>query len=129
MTTEISMSRRLSSSYADVVDRVKDALAAEGFGILTEVDVRSTLKDKLDVEFPDYLIIGTCNPSLAYRALSDDAEVGLLLPCNVVVRADNECSIVSIFDPVVGMALAGSPTLNSVATEAKERLGRALEQL
>lgn len=129
MTTEIGMSRHLSAPYAEVVDRVKDALAAEGFGVLTEVDIRSTLKAKLDVEFPDYVIIGACNPALAHRALSDDPDVGLLLPCNVVVRADGEGSTVSIFDPVVGMALAGSTTLDAVAIEAKARLERVLQEL
>lgn len=129
MTPGTSRSRRLSSAYADTVDRVKGALAAEGFGVLTEVDVRSTRKAKLDAEFPDYLIIRACNPSLAYQALSDDLDVGLLLPCNVIVRADGQGRLVSIFDPVVRMAPARSPASNSLATEAKERLQRALEQL
>ncbi len=129
MTAAISMSRYVASPYQEVVDRVKAALSAEGFGVLTEVDVKATLKNKLDVDFPNYLIIGACNPSLAYRALSDDPEIGLLLPCNVVVRAEDEGSIVSIFDPVVGMALAGSPAVDAVAIEARALLERALDRV
>ena len=123
------MTKRVRSPYAETVERVKAALKAEGFGVLTEVDVKATLREKLDVEFRDYLIIGACNPPLAHRALQADLSVGTLLPCNVVVYADGGETVVSVFDPEVGMAVAGSPELVPIAHEAKARLRRALERV
>ena len=123
------MTKRVRSPYAETVERVKAALKQEGFGVLTEVDVKATLREKLDVEFRDYLIIGACNPPLAHRALLADLGVGTLLPCNVVVYDDGGETVVSVFDPEVGMAVAGSPALVPIAQEAKARLRRALERL
>jgi uncharacterized protein (DUF302 family) len=131
MTTEasIAMSKRVALSYPDAVAQVKSALQEEGFGVLTEVDIRATLKQKLDADFRDYVIIGACNPPLAHRALQSDLDVGLLLPCNVIVYEADGGSMVSIFDPEVGMALAGVPALEPIAREAKERLVRVLARL
>jgi uncharacterized protein (DUF302 family) len=126
---EIAMTKRVRSPYAETVERVKAALKEEGFGVLTEVDVKATLREKLDVEFRDYLIIGACNPPLAHRALQADLSVGTLLPCNVVVYDDGGETVVSVFDPEVGMAVAGSPALVPIAQEAKARLSRALERV
>lgn len=126
---EIAMTKRVSAPYAETVTRVKAALAEEGFGVLTEIDVRDTLRQKLDVDFRDYVIIGACNPPLAHRALESDLGVGALLPCNVVVYADGDESVVSMFDPEVGMAVAGSPALVPIAQEAKARLSRALDRV
>ncbi len=126
---EIAMTKRVALSYGDAVERMKAALREQGFGVLTEIDVRATLREKLGVEFRNYVIIGACNPPLAYQALQADLSVGTLLPCNVVVYADEDGSVISIFDPEVGMAVAGTEALVPVAHEAKARLRRALDQL
>lgn len=123
----LAMHRRIDAPFEDVVPRVKSALQVEGFGVLTEVDVKRTLHDRLGVDFRDYVIIGACNPPLAHRALGGDLDAGVLLPCNVVVYADGDSSVVSIFDPEAGMQLLDSPEVAAVATEARERLSRALE--
>lgn len=125
----VAMTKRVALPYAEAVERIKAALRDEGFGVLTEVDVRATMREKLDVEFRDYVIIGACNPPLAHRALQADLDVGTLLPCNVVVYADDGGSVISVFDPEVGMAVAGSDALVPIASEAKERLQRALERV
>jgi len=125
--TEIAMTGSVALPYEEVVRRVKAALADEGFGVLTEIDVQSTLREKLGLEFREYLIIGACNPALAHRALEADLSIGTLLPCNVVVYADRDATTLSLFDPEVGMGLAGSPALEPIATEARVRLRRVLE--
>lgn len=126
---KITMSRRLDMPYSEVVERVKSGLREVGFGVLTEVDIKATLQEKLGEDFRDYVIIGACNPPLAHRALQADLRVGVLLPCNVVVYADGDGSIVDVFDPEVGMSVAGAPALEPVAREARDRLARMLEQL
>jgi uncharacterized protein (DUF302 family) len=98
--------------YDDTASRVKDALKAEGFGVLTEIDVRQTFNEKLGVDMPPYLILGACNPPLAHRALTVEPDIGLLLPCNVVVRADGDRTQIDIADPVA--LLASSTRLNCV---------------
>jgi uncharacterized protein (DUF302 family) len=118
----------IRAPYEDAVARVRQALAAEGFGVLTEIDVRSTLKNKLDVEFRPYVILGACNPPLAHRALSSELEIGLLLPCNVVVHAGDrdEESVVSVMDPEVALSLTGNSAITPLAAEVKARLQRVL---
>ncbi|TAJ17228.1 MAG: DUF302 domain-containing protein [Dehalococcoidia bacterium] len=128
-STGAGMSRRLALPYAEALTKTKAALRTEGFGVLTEIDVRATLQEKIGVDFREYTIIGACNPPLAHRALQSDLSVGLLLPCNVIVYADGDGSVVSMFDPEAGMALAGSPALDAVAHEARERLQRALASI
>jgi uncharacterized protein (DUF302 family) len=120
---------RLAEPYAAVVQRVRDALSEQGFGVLTEIDVRATLRQKLGEEIEDYVILGACNPPLAYRALQADRQIGLLLPCNVVVRADGADTIVEALDPNVMSAVSGLPELAPVADEAGRRLNAALEAL
>lgn len=117
--------------YDQAVAATRDALGNEGFGVLTEIDVAATLKKKLGVDFPPYIILGACNPPLAHRALNADIEIGLLLPCNVVVRAGDDAgeSVVTAMDPEVAMELTGSAEVRSVAHDAKQRLQRALESL
>ena len=120
---------RLSEPYGAVVQRVRDALKEQGFGVLTEIDVQATLRQKLGEEIEDYIILGACNPPLAHRALQADRQIGLLLPCNVVVRADGTGTIVEALDPQVMAKVSGSPELRAVADEAARRLNAALETL
>ena len=111
-----------------VVQRVREALAEQGFGVLTEIDVRATLHDKLGVEMSDYLILGACNPSLARRAIDAEPDIGLLMPCNVLVRAEGpETTLVQALDPQVMVTVTGRPELETVADEAASRLRAALD--
>jgi len=127
---EIAITRSVDLPYAEAVERIKATLRDEGFGILTEVDVRATLQAKLGADFRDYVILGACNPSLAHRALSADLRVGTLLPCNVVVYAEPDGgSVISIFDPEVGLGVLDSEVLEDVGCEARERLQRALDHV
>ncbi|MCC6348733.1 MAG: DUF302 domain-containing protein [Candidatus Eisenbacteria bacterium] len=129
LDTEYGFTRTLKGiSYEDARRRIEAALKAEGFGVLTEIDVRATLRAKLNVDFPNYVILGACNPTLAHQALSTDPGVGLLLPCNVVVRQDDEGSaVVSILDPEAMLKVAPhSAGLEGPMREARERLQRAL---
>ncbi len=109
--------------------RVTEALAAEGFGVLTEIDVAATLKKKLDVAFRPYVILGACNPKLAHRALSEDPKIGLLLPCNVVVEQVGDDAKVSIVDPRAMFAVVDNPAVEPIVTEARERLERVAKAL
>jgi uncharacterized protein (DUF302 family) len=123
------ISLRLAQPYAAVVPRVREALKAQGFGVLTEIDVKRTLREKLGEEMEDYIILGACNPPLAHRALQADRRIGLLLPCNVVVRADGGETIVEALDPQVMADVADRPELKGVAGEAASRLNAALKTL
>ncbi len=121
---------RLSAPFAPTVERVRAALKEQGFGVLTEIDVRATLLEKAGVEMEDYLILGACNPPLAHRALEADRDIGLLLPCNVVVRADGaDATLVQAMDPQLMVQLTGIPELRQVADEATTRLRTALTAL
>ena len=117
--------------YAVAVDRTRAALAAEGFGVLTEIDVSATLKKKLDVDFRPYVILGACNPPLAHRALSAERDIGLLLPCNVVVYAGDAAgtSTVAAMDPVAALQLTGRTDIAELSREVRARLERALAAL
>jgi uncharacterized protein (DUF302 family) len=115
--------------YEQAVERVTTALQTEGFGVLTEIDVKSTLKKKLDAEFRKYAILGACNPPLAQRALHEELEIGLLLPCNVIVYETDEGSVISIINPLVMMSFVENPGLESVAQEAAARLQRVIAAL
>lgn len=120
----------LGLSYAEAVPRVKQALQAHGFGVLTEIDVQATLKDKLGIDTQPYLILGACNPQLAHRALEIEPEIGLLLPCNVVVRAaGDETTLVQALDPQVMVTVPGRADLAPVAEEAGRLLQDALDEL
>lgn len=130
-TSRYGMGTNVSLGYADAVARTKAALAAEGFGILCEIDIAATLKKKLDVEFRPYVILGACNPPLAYRALQAERDIGLLLPCNVVVYAADEAGqcMVRAMDPVEALELTGNDDIRTVAEEVRASLRRVLESL
>ena len=119
----------LPASIDELRPRIEAALKDEGFGVLTEIDVAATLKAKLDLDRPPYLILGACNPRLAARALDVDSSVGALLPCNVVLRQSSGGTVVEIIDPVVALGIVDSHELAPVAAEAAERLRRALATL
>lgn len=130
MTVDYGMTVALDAPFEEAVTRVRGALAGQGFGVLTEIDVRATLKAKLDADMEPYLILGACNPPLAHRALDADRAIGLLLPCNVVVRADPAGgTLVQALDPGTMLTLAELPALAPVAAEARTRLGAALKAL
>ena len=120
---------QLKTDFATAVSAARDALAEQGFGILTEIDVSATLKAKLGHESADFVILGACNPALAHQALELDPTIGLLLPCNVVVRADGDRTTVQALDPDVMVTLTGLEALQPIATEAARRLGTALAEL
>jgi uncharacterized protein (DUF302 family) len=128
-TTRYGLSTTVQLSWEAAVERVREELAKEGFGVLTEIDVRATLKKKLDAEFRPYIILGACNPSLALQALTAEIDIGLLLPCNVVVYTGDSAgtTVVAALDPEVALELSGNPAVRPLATEVKERLQRVLE--
>lgn len=117
---------RVSAPFARTVALVREALSEQGFGVLTEIDVRATLHAKLGVEMEDYLILGACNPNLAHQALDIDRQVGQLLPCNVVVRTEDDVSIVEAADPELLLRSADKPGLDPIAHDARTRLATAL---
>jgi len=120
----------LNTIYEDAISRVTDALKEEGFGVLTEIDVKETLKKKLDREFRKYVILGACNPPFAYRSLNADLDVGLLLPCNVIVyETDDGKAYVAAINPISALEVIQSQELRSIAEEVSEKLKRAIERL
>ena len=133
LMTPLGIIVHLEVPIASALEGVRAALRAEGFGILTEIDMQAAFKEKLALDFQPYVILGACNPALAYRALSDDPAMGLLLPCNVTVEADGaECSIVRLVDPMSLMATeatGASSVVRDVALDAQQRLSRVARQL
>jgi len=128
----IALSTTLHTSFDDAVERTRQALAEQGFGVLTEIDMKATLKAKLGEEMEDYLILGACNPPLAHRAVNVDRQIGLLLPCNVVVRAhpdDADTVLVEAMDPQVLVEVTGEPELSDVADEVTTKLQAAIDSL
>ena len=130
MTTDYGFRTTLNIPYEKAIENAIVALKEEGFGVLTEIDVKATLKKKLDVDFRRYIILGACNPNLAYQALQNELEIGLLLPCNVIVyETDDGQSTVSIVDPISMLGVVKGATLDSIANEAKTRLQRVIKTL
>jgi uncharacterized protein (DUF302 family) len=119
----------LNAPFTETVGRVRTALAAQGFGVLTEIDVTATLQAKLGEQMEDYVILGACNPPFAHQALGIDRSIGLLLPCNVVVRAVGDGTVVEALDPQVMVTLTGRPELKAVADEVARKLADALAEL
>lgn len=129
MTKEIGFRTRLKLDYEQAVQAARAALQEEGFGVLTEIDVRATLKAKLAKDFRRYVILGACNPPLAHRALEADPSVGLLLPCNVIVYEEGDGSVVAAVDPLGLLGVLDNPALREVAQEAEARLRRVIKKL
>ena len=115
--------------YSEAVERVREALAEQGFGVLTEIDVQATLRDKRGIDMEPYVILGACNPDLAHRALEIDRGIGTLLPCNVVVAAQGERSQVRIFEPQLMVQITGREEIAPIAAEADQRLTAVLSAL
>ncbi len=130
MATDIGIRTTLSLPYEQAVQKTTDALKAEGFGVLTQIDMQATLKQKINADFRRYVILGACNPALAHRALSANLDVGLLLPCNVTVYEEGDGSVVTAVDPVEMLGvLKGDTEAYAVAVEAKTRLQRVIASL
>ncbi|MGA8250690.1 MAG: DUF302 domain-containing protein [Mycobacterium sp.] len=129
----MGLSTKLNTTFEDAVERTTRALADQGFGVLTRIDVKSTLKQKLGATMEDYLILGACNPTLAHRALDVDRQIGQLLPCNVVVRADpdseGDAVLVEAMDPQLMIRVVDQPALQAVADEAAAKLTAAISAL
>jgi uncharacterized protein (DUF302 family) len=119
----------LDLAYDDAVSAVKETFKEHGFGTLTEIDVQATLKEKLDEDMEGYTILGVCNPQLAHRALGIDRDIGLLLPCTVVVRATDDGTLVEALDPQTMVDVPGDENLRPIADEAAEKINAALDQL
>ena len=127
MNTKYGFGRTVDIPFADAVTRVTQALQEEGFGILTEIDVAATMKKKLNQDMPPYRILGACNPQLAHRAIEAEPSIGLLLPCNVVVRQDDAGRVrVEFMDPNAVLELVGKPEINQIAQEVRQRLERVM---
>lgn len=127
--TEIGFQTRLPLSCEAALERVTEALKVEGFGVLTSINIQETMKNKLNVDFRNYTILGACNPTLAHKALSARLDVGLLLPCNVTVFEEEGQSVISIVDPQAMFSILASPDLQPIIAEARERLMRVSESL
>jgi len=115
--------------YDQAVERTREALKTEGFGVLAEIDVKATLKKKLDADFRQYVILGACNPPLAYEAFQAELEIGLLLPCNVIVYEEDQGCVVSVMDPDLMSKMVDNPAIISVAGQARTKLARVIAGL
>lgn len=130
MSTRYGFGKKVSSTFEQALKDVTAALAEQGFGVLTEIDVQATLKKKLDKNIPPYRILGACNPSLAHRALAEEPSIGLLLPCNVVVREDESGAVfVEFMSPEAVLELVDNPFIADLASEVRQRLDRVAAAL
>ncbi len=130
MTTDIGIRTTLKTSFEQAIQKTTEALKVEGFGMLTQIDVKATLKEKIHVDFRRYVILGACNPMLAHRALTANADVGLLLPCNVTVQETDAGIVVTAVDPFYMMGvLADDPIMRDIAAEARSKLERVISAL
>ena len=125
----LALTTTLNTTFDDAVERTRNALQEQGFGVLTEIDVRQTLKDKLDIDVVAQIILGACNPELAHRALQIDPRIATLLPCNVVVRTDNGHTVVEALDPRIIAEVPDNAALAPIAEEAGQRIQAALDAL
>ena len=127
--SELGFQSRLGISYETALEKVTEALKAEGYGVLTNIDVRETMQKKLGVDFRKYSILGACNPTLAHKALTIRPEIGLLLPCNVIVYEESNGTVVNIIDPLSMFDFFQDPELEPVAEDARNRLKRVSEAI
>jgi len=126
----LGIQRTLDIGFDEALARVPEALKAEGFGVLTEIDVQATLKKKLDVDFRRYRILGACNPPFAHQALQHSLDVGMLMPCNVIVyETDDRKTVVSAVDPMQTMAAQGDPVMRPLAEQVRQKLQRVIDSL
>jgi uncharacterized protein (DUF302 family) len=125
------LKKNVSMSFEKALERVKEELQKEGFGILTEIDVRETLKKKLDVDFRKYRILGACNPKFAHQALQEEARIGLLLPCNVIVQESSDKDVVEVaaIDPAASMQTVANPRLDGIALQVQAKLQKVIAAL
>ena len=128
LATSYTLSSTSALDHADAVERVRDELKAEGFGVLCEIDVQATLKEKLDVEGEPYVILGACNPPLAHQALAAEPDLGTLLPCNVVVYRRDATTHIAAIDAERMLSIVGNDDLGPVAAQVRDRLGRVIER-
>ena len=130
MTTKIGICTTLRATFEQAIQKTMDALKTEGFGVLTQIDVKTTLKDKINVDFRRYVILGACNPTLAHRALSANLDVGLLLPCNVTVHEVGEEVVITAVDPLQMLSLLNEePAVQAVAIEARTKLQKVISSI
>ncbi len=122
-------SKQVDSTFEKTVEKIKEELSKEGFGVLTEIDVKTTLKKKIDVDYDNYIILGACNPQFAYKALQAEKEIGLLLPCNVIVYENNEKVSISAIVPSVAMGMVENPKLADISQEAEKKLKKVIDSL
>jgi len=126
---QYGFSKTIDLPYEQAIEKVTAELKKEGFGVLTTIDVKETLKQKINVDFKKYAILGACNPPIAHRALQEEEELGLLLPCNVIVYEKDDKTRVSIFDPMVMTRIMENDQMKPIATEVKEKLQRVLKAI
>jgi uncharacterized protein (DUF302 family) len=129
MKINYGFKRAMDVPFDEAVERTRSALSSEGFGVLCEIDIKAKLKEKLGVDFVDYVILGACNPPLALEALQEEIDLGLLLPCNVVVYQEGPKTIVSVIDAARMMSVVGNEQLNKTAESVNEKLKRVIESL
>lgn len=127
--TDYGYSKKVSFPFEQAIEKVKEELQKEGFGILTEVDVKATLKKKLDVDFEKYVILGACNPPNAYKSLQAEIEIGLMLPCNVIIYQKMDDVFVSAVLPTVAMGMVDNEALTNVAINIEKKLKKAIDNL
>lgn len=121
--------KELPLPFAEAIIKTKEELAKEGFGVLTEIDVKATLKKKLDADFGNYIILGACNPPFALKALQAEKEIGLLLPCNIIVYEDGGKTFVSAILPTIAMGVVENPALGELGNEVEEKLKKAVDNI
>ena len=122
-------SKSVRMGYEETIEKVREELIKEGFGVLTSIDVKETMKNKINVDFKKYIILGACNPSLAHKALEADEELGLLLPCNIIVYEKENNTVVSVFNPLLMTEIMNKKELHSIAEQVKIKLERVLESV
>ena len=127
--TNYGYSKKVNTSFNQTIEKVKEELQKEGFGILTEIDVKATLKKKLDVDFQDYVILGACNPPNAYKSLQAGIEIGLMLPCNVIIYQKNDSVFVSAVMPTIAMGMIDNKSLKEIAINIENKLKKAIDCL